>query len=56
MPKTNFIPYAMSDPLALDVLNSDSHAAGDDGFVDTVYVGDLAGNFYGLKFNFDRRS
>jgi type IV pilus assembly protein PilY1 len=26
---------------------------GDDGYVDTVYVGDLLGNFYGLKFNFD---
>ena len=43
----------MADPLAVDVLNSDPHSVGDDGYVDTVYVGDLLGNFYGLKFNFD---
>lgn len=51
--KINFIPYAMSDPLALDVRNSAGQSVGDDGFVDTVYVGDIAGDFYGLKFNFD---
>jgi len=50
---SNFIPYSMSDPLALDVRNSDSNIVEDDGYVDTVYVGDLLGNFYGLKFNFD---
>ncbi len=50
----NYIPYTMADPLAVDVLNSDSHSVGDDGYVDTVYVGDLLGNFYGLKFNFDK--
>ena len=50
---SNYVPYSLSDPLALDVRNSDSHMVGDDGYVDTVYVGDLLGNFYGLKFNFD---
>ena len=52
---SNYIPYSMSDPLALDVLNtsgSTSLGVGDDGYIDTVYVGDLLGNFYGLKFNF----
>ncbi len=50
---SNYIPYALSDPLALDLRNGDSHIVGDDGFVDTVYVGDLLGNFYGIKFSFD---
>jgi type IV pilus assembly protein PilY1 len=52
---SNYLPYAMSDPLALDLKNSDNHAVGDDGYVDTVYIGDLLGNFYGIKFNFDRQ-
>jgi type IV pilus assembly protein PilY1 len=52
---TNYIPYSISDPLALDVRNSDARAVGDDGYVDTVYAGDLLGNFYGLKFNFDNQ-
>jgi type IV pilus assembly protein PilY1 len=51
--KINFIPYAFSDPLALDVRNAAGMSVGDDGFTDIVYVGDIAGNFFGLKFNFD---
>ncbi|HAA04324.1 MAG TPA: hypothetical protein DCE18_13195, partial [Syntrophobacteraceae bacterium] len=51
---TSYVPNALSDPLAIDVQNSDSHIAGDDGYVDTIYVGDLAGNFFGIKLNFDR--
>jgi type IV pilus assembly protein PilY1 len=50
---SNYIPYSMADPLALDVLNDDAHAVGDDGYVDTIYAGDLLGNFYGIKFNFN---
>jgi type IV pilus assembly protein PilY1 len=50
----NYIPYSMADPLAVDVRRSDAHSVGDDGYVDAVYVGDLLGNFYGLKFNFDK--
>jgi type IV pilus assembly protein PilY1 len=52
----NYIPYSMSDPLAVDVRRSDSHSVGDDGYVDAVYVGDLLGNFYGLKFNLDKEA
>jgi len=49
----NYIPYSFSDPLALDVRNGATQTVGDDGFIDTVYVGDITGNFYGLKFNLD---
>lgn len=63
------IPYAMSDPVALDVMNvenmsqaqvqdcesggTECKATGSDGFIDRVYVGDLNGNLYGFKFNFN---
>jgi type IV pilus assembly protein PilY1 len=53
---TYYIPYSLNDPVALDVLDKRNPAAisvGDDGYVDHVYVGDLAGNFYGFKFNFE---
>ncbi len=57
-----YVPYAISDPLGLDVWNrcksKDQYnncigGVGDDGFVDRIYVGDLTGNLYGIKFNFD---
>lgn len=47
----NTIPYAMSDVLGLDVWDQVHGALGDDGFVDRLYVGDMNGYFYGLKFN-----
>lgn len=47
----NTIPYAMSDVLALDVWDQVNSALGDDGFIDRVYVGDMNGYFYGIKFN-----
>ncbi|MBI5252551.1 MAG: hypothetical protein HY912_23905 [Desulfomonile tiedjei] len=47
----NMIPYAMSDVLALDVWDQTNHVIGDDGFIDRVYVGDMNGYFYGIKFN-----
>lgn len=50
---TNTIPYAMSDVLALDVWDQENSMLGDDGFIDRVYVGDMNGYFYGLKFNLD---
>ncbi|AFM26572.1 pilus assembly protein [Desulfomonile tiedjei] len=50
---TNTIPYAMSDPLCLDVWDQENDAIGDDGYIDRVYVGDMNGYFYGLKFNLD---
>ena len=62
------IPYAMSDPVVLDVMDvegmtqtqvqncesggSECKATGSDGFVDRVYVGDVNGSLYGCKFNF----
>lgn len=50
---SNVIPYAMSDPLALDVWNQELDIVGDDGLIDRVYVGDLNGYFYAIKFNLD---
>jgi type IV pilus assembly protein PilY1 len=37
----------------LDVWNNENNRPGDDGFTDRVYVGDMNGYFYGIKFNFD---
>ncbi|MEW6141118.1 MAG: PilC/PilY family type IV pilus protein [Thermodesulfobacteriota bacterium] len=51
--EANTIPYAMSDPIALDVWNQNEHVVGDDGFIDRIYVGDMNGYFYGIKFNLD---
>lgn len=48
---TNTIPYAMSDVLALDLWDQVNEVMGDDGFIDRVYVGDMNGYFYGIKFN-----
>ncbi|MEW6348049.1 MAG: hypothetical protein AB1646_03250 [Thermodesulfobacteriota bacterium] len=45
------VPYAMSDPLVLDLLSGS--ASGPDGMSDHIYVGDLGGNFYSIKFNFE---
>lgn len=47
------IPYAMSDPVALDVWNQEEDVVGDDGYIDRIYVGDMTGNVYGIKFNLD---
>jgi type IV pilus assembly protein PilY1 len=47
----NTIPYAMTDPIALDVWDQNAHMVGDDGFIDRIYVGDMNGYFYGIKFN-----
>ena len=55
------IPYAMSDPVAMDLWNVGTWAnnsragaqTGEDGYVDSIYVGDMNGVFYGIKLNFD---
>ncbi len=44
------IPQALGNPMAYDLLNGEE--LGRDGFVDHIYVGDLNGYFYGMKFNF----
>lgn len=48
---TNTIPYAMSSVLALDVWDQENEVLADDGFIDRVYVGDMNGYLYGIKFN-----
>jgi hypothetical protein len=47
---TSAIPYAMSDPVAIDVWDPGLGSASDDGFTDRVYMGDTTGRFYSLKF------
>ncbi len=55
------VPYAMSDPLALDLWNLGTYQGtnrvgatqGEDGYVDSIYIGDMNGVFYGIKLNFD---
>ena len=44
------LPYALADLTALDLLSGS--AVGNDGFVDHVFVGDLGGNFFTVRFNF----
>jgi Tfp pilus tip-associated adhesin PilY1 len=46
-----YVPYAMSDPLVLDLWNENTSVMGDDGLHDHIYVGDLHGNFYTMKFH-----
>ncbi|MGO9116405.1 MAG: hypothetical protein ACLQPD_02215 [Desulfomonilaceae bacterium] len=47
------VPYAMSDPIALDLWDLRNVTQGEDGYTDSIYVGDMNGVFYGLKLNFD---
>ena len=44
------IPQALGSPMAYDLL--DGEERGRDGFVDHIYLGDMNGYFYGMKFNF----
>ncbi len=44
------IPQALGSPMAYDLLNGEE--PGRDGFTDHIYVGDMNGYFYGMKFNF----
>ncbi len=57
------VPYAMADPLVLDLVSTTTDSSGvttsgpgSDGLADTIYVGDLGGNFYSIKFNFEATS
>lgn len=47
-----YSPYAMGSPLVLDTWD-ELGAIHNDGYLDHIYIGDLNGNFYGLKFNMD---
>lgn len=51
----NTIPYAIGDPVVLDLWNAQGRVA-PDGQVDYLAFGDLNGHFYTLKFNFDATS
>ncbi len=44
------VPYAMDDPVAIDIWNPLTGQPSDDGFTDRVYIGDVNGLFYGIKF------
>lgn len=44
------IPQALGSPMAYDLLKGSER--GRDGFVDHIYLGDMNGYFYGMKFNF----
>lgn len=48
----NTIPYAPGDPVALDIWNAQNFVA-NDGKVDYLAFGDLNGNYYAMKLNFD---
>jgi type IV pilus assembly protein PilY1 len=52
---TTYIPYATASPTVLDIW--DSHGSfNPNGTMDHIYIGDLNGNFYGLKFNLEADS
>jgi Tfp pilus tip-associated adhesin PilY1 len=44
------IPYSMCDAVAIDVWDPATGSISDDGFTDRVYMGDITGRFYGVKF------
>ena len=51
---SNYIPYAVANPLVLDAYNSSGSlittpGAQGDGYADLIYAGDLNGNLYTLK-------
>ena len=48
------LPYALSDATAQDLLNG--NIPGNDGFIDHIFVGDLGGNFFTIRFNFNGTS
>jgi type IV pilus assembly protein PilY1 len=45
------VPYAMSDPVVLDLWSVPDGAAGTDGYEDSIYVADMNGLLYGIKLN-----
>ncbi len=45
------IPYAMSDPVVLDLWSDLDRTAGADGYEDSIYVADMNGLVYGIKLN-----
>ncbi|RLB12320.1 MAG: hypothetical protein DRG39_02200 [Deltaproteobacteria bacterium] len=47
---SNYIPYAVASPVALDIWDENGNL-GQDGYMDHLYAGDLNGNFYGIKLN-----
>ncbi len=47
---SNYIPYAVASPVALDIWDENGNI-GQDGYMDHLYAGDLNGNFYGIKLN-----
>lgn len=49
---SNTIPYALGDPVALDLWNAQGQVA-TDGRMDYLAFGDLNGNFYTIKLNLD---
>jgi type IV pilus assembly protein PilY1 len=49
---TYYSPYAMSNPLVLDIRNENDKLESD-GYLDHIYVGDLNGDLFSLKFNLD---
>jgi len=49
---TNVVPHSMTSPVVLDLWDSTGHL-NPDGYLDHIYLGDLNGNFYGMKFNLD---
>ncbi len=58
---SNYIPYAIANPLVLDVFDNNGQlvtqpGAQKDGYADLIYAGDLNGNLYAIKLyrpNFD---
>ncbi|MDQ7784218.1 MAG: PilC/PilY family type IV pilus protein [Desulfomonilaceae bacterium] len=49
----NTIPYSLSHVIGVDVWDQKNGVRREDGFMDRLYLGDLFGYFYGLKFNYE---
>lgn len=46
----NVVPCSFADPSVVDVWRSADAEAGDDGYIDHLFAGDLCGNLWGIKF------
>ncbi|MBP8646089.1 MAG: hypothetical protein KBH99_08220, partial [Syntrophobacteraceae bacterium] len=49
---TNRIPHSMTSPVVLDLWDSNGNL-NSDGYLDHIYLGDMNGHVYGMKFNLD---
>jgi Tfp pilus tip-associated adhesin PilY1 len=53
---SNYMPWALADPVLLDLWNNKRDVFGEDGYVDRMYIGDFRGRLFRIGFNFRENS